>query len=70
MTENNRPLYSSTVRTQHELTSAYMQNQVHSEWYTLLYGAIRDEVDHEGHEYTHEELEVLESAAQILQAKQ
>jgi hypothetical protein len=47
-----------------------MQDQTHSEWYTMLHSGLRDEIDHESHEYEREELEALERAAEILKAKQ
>ncbi len=65
-----RPLHNSTIRTRYDLTSAYMQDQTHSEWYTMLHSGLRDEIDHESHEYEREELEALERAAEILKAKQ
>ena len=46
-----------------------MQDQTHSEWYTMLTSGLRDEIDHESHEYEREELEALERAAEILKAK-
>ena len=64
-----RELYSSTVRTRYELVGEFMQNQVHEGWYAMLYGALRDEIDHNDCYYEREQLEVLERAAEILKAK-
>ena len=64
-----RPLHSSTIRTRYDIVSAYIQDQTHIEWYTMLTSGLRDEIDHEGHEYEREEIEALERAAEILRAK-